>query len=129
MGRAEVLNLLLYLIKAAAHDLQHIAALIQLTLQGQQRQGITQWITLQAGRVALQGADQGAVTITQVEVIAAVYVERVFRVAYQQAVDHAGYGGLADLASTRQLVDQYGWFEYRAEGGQVLAGRGSHRCS
>src|SRR3990167_3481199 len=121
MGRAEMLDLLLYLIKAAAHDLQHVTTLIQLALQGQQRQGITQRITLQAGWIALQGADQRTVAVAQVEVIAAVDVQGVFRVAHQQAVDHAGYGRLADPAGACQFVNQYRRFEYCTEGDQLLA--------
>src|SRR3990167_8951019 len=100
----------------------------QLAFQCQQRQGIAQRVALQAGRVAFQGTDQGAVAVAQVEVAAAVNIQGAWRVAHQQAANQAGHGGLTHLAGAGQLVDQYGGLEYRAQRDQLLLGR-AHCCS
>ena len=123
MDQAEMLDLLLDLVEATAHHLQHVAALVQLALQADHRQCIAQRLALQGGWIALQRADQGAITVAQIEVVAAVDVQRAFRIAYQQAAEHAAHRGFADLAGAGDLVGQHCCFEYGAEGDQLLLQR------
>ncbi len=127
MRRTEVLHLLLDLIQARAHDLQHVIALGQLALQAQQRPGIAQGVALQAGRVALQGADQGAIAVAQVEVVTAIDFQGVLRLAHQQAAEHADQRRFAGLAGLGDFIHQVGRFEDGAEGDQLLLGR-AHGC-
>ncbi|MNE16610.1 hypothetical protein D3C80_1095610 [compost metagenome] len=63
MNQAEMLGLGLDLRQAVADHIEHVAALGQLTLQAEHRQCIAQRLALQAARVALQGAGQGAVPV------------------------------------------------------------------
>ncbi len=107
--------------------LQHVVALGQLALEAEHRQGVAQRFALQGAGVALQGADQGAVAFTQVEVVTAIDFQGVLGVANQQAAEHAGQAGLADLAGLGDLVHQHCGEEYPAEGGQLLLESGSCR--
>ncbi|MCY1184049.1 hypothetical protein D9M73_247120 [compost metagenome] len=122
MHQAEVLHLLLDLVQAVANDFQHVAALGQLALQGEQGEGVTQGFALQAGGLAFQGAGQGLVAVAQVDVVAAVDFQGVLRVADQQTAEHAAQRRFADLAGLGDAVHQGGGFEDGAEGDQLLAG-------
>ncbi len=120
VGDAEVLDLLLNLIQPASDDLQHVVALVQLPLKADHRQGIAQRLALQAAAVALQRADQCAVAVTQVKVVAAIDLQRGLRVARQQTTEHAAERGIRHLAGSGDAVDQRGGFEYRPKRDQLF---------
>ncbi|MNR01954.1 hypothetical protein D3C85_1177890 [compost metagenome] len=109
--------------QALADHVEHFAALGQLPLQAQHRQGVAQGFALQGVGVALQGADQGAVAVAQVQVVTAEHLEGVLGVADQQAAEHAAQARFADLAGLGDTVDQYGSLEHAAQCDQLLLQR------
>jgi len=106
--------------QAVADGVEQVAALVQLAFQAEHRQRITQRLALQAVGVALECADQRAVTVAQVAVITAKHLEGVLGVTHQQAAEHAADIGLAGLAGAGDAVDQHGGLEHAAQGNQLL---------
>ncbi|MNN56685.1 hypothetical protein D3C81_1716320 [compost metagenome] len=120
MNQAEMLGLGLDLRQAVADGVEQVAALVQLAFQAEHRQRITQRFALQAARVALEGADQGAITVAQVEVVATEHLQGVFGVAHQQAAQHTADIGLAGLPGAGDAIDQHGGLKHPAQGNQLL---------
>ncbi|MNH16906.1 hypothetical protein D3C79_765580 [compost metagenome] len=128
MHQAEMVGLGLDLWQSIADHIKHVATLGQLTFKTKHRQCVAQRLALQAARIALQGAGQGAVAVTQVEVVAAEYFQGVLRVAHQQAAQHAAQVGLAGLAGAGDAVHQHCSLEHAAEGDQLLLDRAHQRA-
>ena len=115
-----MLGLGLDLRQAVADGVEQVAALVQLALQAQHRQGVAQRLALQAAGVALQRADQRAVAVAQVQVVTTEYLQGVLGVTHQQAAQHAADVGLAGLAGAGDAIDQYSGLEHTAQCNQLL---------
>ncbi|MNN78330.1 hypothetical protein D3C81_1948760 [compost metagenome] len=100
-----------------------------MALQGEQGEGVAQGLALQAGGLALEGTGEGLVAVAQVDVITAVDVQGVLRIAHQQAAEHAAQRRLADLAGLGDAVHQGGCLEYGAQGDELFAGLVHGSCT